>query len=112
MSPETRMSISLRKRPRKNMYPGRSGMRFPSTAGMVPVLGDLAEVISPIFAFCSVPGDAERRHDISLPATHQLDHPPSRERSEVEIAISRNRHPARPSNSLYITSESSCPLIG
>ena len=106
------MSISLRKRPWRNMYPGRSGMRFPSTAGTVPVLGDLAEVISPTFAFCSVSGDAERRHDISLPATHQLHHPPSRGRSEVEVAIRRNRHPARLSNSLYITSESSCPLVG
>ena len=70
MSPETRMSMSLRKRPWRNKYPGRSGTRFPSTAGPAPVLGDLAEVISPKFALCSVSEGAARRHDISLPEIH------------------------------------------
>ena len=77
ISPETRMSMSLMKRPCWNRYPGRSGTRSPSTAGPAPGLGALAEAISPAFALCSVSGDAARRHDISPPATHQPYHPPS-----------------------------------
>ena len=75
MSPETRMSMSLRKRPCWNRYPDRSGTRFPSTTG--PAM-KLVELISPIFAFRSVSEDAARRHDILLPGAHQPNHPPSR----------------------------------
>ena len=75
MSFDTRMSMSLLKRPCKNRYPGRSRTRFPSTAGPMPVL---AEVTSAIFALCSISEGAVRRRDISLPATHHPHHPPSR----------------------------------
>ena len=41
MPPETRMSMSLRKWPCRNRYPGKPGTRFLSTAGPAPVLGSL-----------------------------------------------------------------------
>ena len=74
MSSDTRMSISLRKRPCWNRYPGGSGTRFPSTAVRAPALEDLAAATSAAFALCSVSEDAARRHDISLPATDQPHH--------------------------------------
>ena len=77
MSSDTRMSMSLRKRPCWNRYPGGSGTRFPSTAGRAPALEDLAAATSAAFALCRVSEDAARRHDISLPATDQP-HNPSR----------------------------------
>lgn len=87
MPNEARISMSLRKRPCSNRYPGRPGTRSPSATDPAPILGDLMEAISLTFAFCSVSEDAARRQDISLLETHQPITPPPPLGDEMEVRL-------------------------